>query len=124
MLGPSSSRNALKSARRTYSAQGCAHARQHQRLRILREEEERNEATHPQLELPTLRLLLVHPLLGVVAPLVEVVLAEREQARDEELGELLHEAGRDGKARRAVPVAEERLEEEEGLDDEAGRVGR
>lgn len=80
--------------------------------------------TYPQVELPPLHLLLVHPLLRVFLPLLQVILPQREQLLDEKIGKLLDETFWRVKGSSAVPIAEERLDQEESLDDQASRVER
>lgn len=89
-----------------------------------RSEAKTRGVAHSEVKLPAILLFLVHPFLRIFLPLLQILRPQWQHARDEHFGEALHELGRDWHCRRAIPIAEHRLDEQERLDDETGRIPR
>jgi hypothetical protein len=119
MFGPSCSRCALRSAFKTYSAHGWA-----QNLVVSDTSSsslgcKKERATDSQIIFPSVLFLLVHPLLRVLFPLLQILLPQWQHPRDQDFCKLLHKVGRDGQGRGAVPVAEHGFDEQESLNDQS-----
>ena len=122
MFGPSCSRCALRSAFKTYSAHGWAQILGQRHVLIISSVRGRKRATDSQIIFPSVLFLLVHPLLRVLFPLLQILLPQWQHPRDQDFCKLLHKVGRDGQGRGAVPVAEHGFDEQESLNDQSCRI--
>ena len=82
----------------------------------------KKRATDSQIIFPSVLFLLVHPLLRILLPLLQILHSQRQHPRDQDFGKLLHKVGRDGQGRGAVPVAEHGFDEQESLNDQSCRI--